>query len=343
MQVHTIAAVGLPTNDMLVLFSTLRLRADFRDVWRCVDDPRQADVVLVLTDSPAARDDLAHALDSARPIRVPVVPPRMAPSPTGKTLVLPLRARDLLTHLRELESRLTRIAPWSGVAANAASMAMKPADLLRLLGDTKACEERVPLALRLGSGTEVLIELDNRPTVGERLRWRSSTLSGLPEFCRSVASGVPLSIDADAAGERVRRSDALCGGALSALVWAIATHDPHPEPATGMDDSIVFCLLRWPDFGALPLQPMQMRLSALISRRALSAAQLAAQAGATNREVVTFLNACHWLGILAGRPARLAPLASSVPERAEPAPRSMALLVRSIRQALRRSLNGGGV
>ena len=90
---------------------------------------------------------------------------------------------------------------------------------------------------------------------------------------------------------------------LPSLLWLVGIHAFPSSPAWWLGESMAYRLTRWPDFAMLAVDPDDVSMTALLSKSALTAAELAAAAGVEVNRAQRLINALSLMGLVRETPA----------------------------------------
>ena len=90
---------------------------------------------------------------------------------------------------------------------------------------------------------------------------------------------------------------------LPSLLWLVGINAFPSSPAWWLGESMAYKLTRWPDFAALAVDPDDVSMTALLSKSALTAHELAAASGADLNKAQRLINALSLMGLVRETPA----------------------------------------
>lgn len=300
-RLRSVTAVGLPAREELLVRTLLKVvNTKTTDAWS-FHDGLEANVALCNPDSAlsmmAVKRSSTHGL-----LCVSVVHEGGRTLPETLTLRAPIRSSDFIDILNQASGQLQLHARTRRASAAEDERHESLAHTLRgLATDPHASYLRVHVggrslmvafkARRIGSTQEV--HDDELLMLGQSRSFQLATLDTLPG-------------EADIAGVKAVAT-------LDRLWWLSGLH------AVSDDSSEIrldrrYLLRRWPDAGRLRLQPFQLRMSAALTRHAMSAGELAAMVERPVSDAHAFLDGCAMLGLLteaapSSEPATPAPAA----------------------------------
>ena len=327
--VRTLTVIGLSLRDETMVRSFLDAGRDRPgDAWRFVDE-LEADVALCAPDSPLTRIALARRRQSGAPRCVRLgeagAERRAGDDDAGAydgVLRLPLRVSELWRVLESLTAPDTvdprvRAVPARIARPDLVGMTLQRA-VSMLAADYRGREER--WCLRLG---DVALEV-RMPARTVEVPSRDCTFDALVDaVCASKVEAATIAPDVPSGEEPpgIR--------SLDALLWRVGLRDEAGTAGGWARTNTPVALRRWPDFGRLGAHRPHLAMTSLLTRRAHTVAELAADSGSTPEQAIAFLNACALLGLVRTEQAR-PPAAHAV----EPRQGGLSKLMRSFRAAL---------
>lgn len=269
----SVRAVGLPPSTERALRAMVSLLRCSR-TWHYADDGA-ADVWVVDVDQPGTPTSLPPSDSGRKALLVPYGDaPADASADTGLVLHKPLQSADLRRVLERAVQVLDGgkwVAPGSG---------LDPARFARVLFAASRCKAATP------DGAEVFIEPAQRRYFGDGAA-----------FLKAVAVGSAFTVSAIAE---------LPGGPahpLDPLLWRFSRILEAPPLPDWFALDKALRLSRWPDLDALPHTQTDLRMAAILTRQAVSAAELGRLAQVDALEVQRFLSGMAALALLSVVPA----------------------------------------
>lgn len=327
--VRTLTAVGLSLRDETMIRSFLDAGRDRPgDAWHFVDE-LEADVALCAPDSPLSRIALARRRQAGTPrcVRFGEAGAERGAGDQDAggydgVLRLPLRMSELWRVLESLtapDAVDPRVRAMSArvVRADLVGMTLQHAVTV-LAADYGGREER--WCLRLG---DFALEV-RMPSRSVEVPSRDCTFDALVEaVCASKVDAATVAPDIPSGEEHPSIRS------LDALLWRVGLRDEAGTAGVWARENTPVALRRWPDFGRLGAHRPHLAMTSLLTRRAHTVAELAADTGSTPEQAIAFLNACVLLGLVRTEQSRV-----PAPHAVEPRQRGLSKLMRSFRAAL---------
>jgi len=189
----------------------------------------------------------------------------------------------------------------SAPAPSLPSSAWRPfADLVR-----KALKQPNPADVRLATGSALLVDPTGKVFYSSRT---TDELVALLRNRRRIDGKVVTVPDARKFAERLARWG-IAPRQLEELRWLTGLVSGAGESLGAWDPREPVRLSRWPNFAALPNRQFHLKMAAMLTADAATAAALAEACEVAPGDAADFLNACAEIGILE---ARAAPAAASV-------------------------------
>ena len=294
MKNRTLTTIGLPLRLEVLIKSHLKLvNARTLDCWTFSEDAK-TDVAICDPESPLSALTVRRSSTTGFPLCISLVDSSHEPLEGTVSLRDPVRIGELIELLDQISkgAASTPAAVIKEEQAGTPSTSVNHAgQLARSLHEIMNAGSRDLHLIEAGALRFCLLPVSGSAFLHEPLgdSWLERMLSVDSE---TTASVIPIARQQQELSAFRHRTS------LTKLLWHAGLHCENLAHSPIIADDKRYSLIRWPDFGTLKYEPAHLRMSAELSRKHLTIAQLAKVTRTSREQSRAFLNACALCNLL---------------------------------------------
>lgn len=307
-----IGIAGLKLSDALALRSIVRLSKGKLERDCIFTRQDEADVIIGVSGDMEFNRKVIESKQNGRTICIALTKHNEALSFSGNLLQRPIRPQDVVNLLNSCDKRLSKSQDHDAAVVEIPDKFKKAAAEKPQEEPSKDLKTRNALALAyelqkqtdLKKAQDLLLSLSGEPQIHIRLPdGKFSTCNGkviTPNDGTSLLESLAWmqqKIDVEKrAPEAEQENDQWLP--MDCFYWHLGVHALSDELLPGLDESMLFKLKRWPDFGRNGADSAHLKLAAFMVRRALSLAELKTLTRQPSKTIIAFINACALCNLL---------------------------------------------